>query len=138
MIFSLPKAEETLILNGYTPIKNELCTMDSTILAQKDRKDTNEPVELSVFDSSILRDGVLESLTDVKFQYGPVKEAGINGVQNEDLINMVLTRLRHFNAGDWSCRENTMAIEKLEEALLWLRKRNLRRVMNGTEGTSQK
>lgn len=33
------------------------------------------------------------------------------------------------------CRENSMAITKLEEALLWLRKRTMGREQRGVEGT---
>jgi hypothetical protein len=71
----------------------------------------------------------------VDFQCGPIKEAGVNGVMNEDLIAMVITRLEHFNQSDFRCRENSMAITKLEEALLWLRKRTIGRENRGVEGT---
>lgn len=71
----------------------------------------------------------------VDFQEGPIKEAGVNGVMNEDLIAMVITRLEHFNQSDFRCRENSMAITKLEEALLWLRKRTMARENRGVEGT---
>ena len=64
---------------------------------------------------------------EVNFQEGPIQEAGINGVMNEDLIAMVICRLEHFNQTDFRCRENSMAITKLEEALLWLRKRTVGR-----------
>jgi hypothetical protein len=75
---------------------------------------------------------------EVNFQCGPIKEAGINGVNNEDLIAMVITRLEHFNQTDFRCRENSMAITKLEEALLWLRKRTIGRENRGVEGTHVK
>lgn len=71
----------------------------------------------------------------VDFQEGPIKEAGVNGVMNEDLIAMVITRLEHFNQTDFRCKENSMAITKLEEALLWLRKRTMGREQRGVEGT---
>jgi hypothetical protein len=57
---------------------------------------------------------------------------------NEDLIAMVITRLQHFNQTDFACRENSMAITKLEEALLWLRKRTIGRENRGVEGTHEK
>jgi hypothetical protein len=80
----------------------------------------------------------MEHLQDVDFQEGPIKEVGVNGVCNEDLIAMVICRLQHFQAGPYSCRENALAITKLEEALLWLRKRTMGREQRGVEGTSGK
>lgn len=74
-------------------------------------------------------------LCAIHFQEGPIKERGVNGVNNEDLINMVLARLEGFQNSEFSCRENAVAITKLEEALLWLRKRTMAREQRGVEGT---
>ena len=75
---------------------------------------------------------------EVNFQCGPIKEAGVNGVMNEDLLVMVKTRLEYFNQTEFRCKENSMAITKLEEALLWLRKRTMGRENRGVEGTHVK
>jgi len=72
----------------------------------------------------------------VKFQNGPIKENGVNGVMNEDLIVIVIDRLQGFQEGDYKCRENAIALTKLEEALLWLNKRTADRARRGVEGTS--
>lgn len=72
----------------------------------------------------------------VHFQEGPIKEVGVNGVTNEDLIAMVICRLEHFQKSEFSSRDNAMAITKLEEALLWLRKRTIGRENRGVEGTN--
>lgn len=56
----------------------------------------------------------LEILGEVDFQEGPIKECGVNGVMNEDLIAMVITRLEHFQKSQFACRENALAITKLE------------------------
>ncbi len=76
-----------------------------------------------------------EPLADIHFQEGPIKECGVNGVCNEDLINMVICRLEHFQQSEFRCRENALAITALEEALLWLRKRTMARENRGVEGT---
>lgn len=76
-------------------------------------------------------------LSEIHFQEGPIKEVGVNGVMNEDLIAMVITRLEHFNQSEFRCRENSMAITKLDEALLWLRKRTMGREKHGIEGTHE-
>ena len=74
----------------------------------------------------------------VNFQKGPIKENGVNGCHNEDLIAIVLDRLYSLNQGDFKCRENSIAITKLEEAMMWLNRRALDRRSRGVEGTSQK
>ena len=73
----------------------------------------------------------------VHFQEGPIKENGVNGVANEDLIGMVLCRLECFQNSEYKCRENAIAITKLEEALMWLRKRTNSRIKRNVEGTSK-
>ena len=71
----------------------------------------------------------------VLFQNGPIKEAGVNGVMNEDLIAIVIDRMRGFQSGDYACRDNALALTKLEEALMWLRNRTNERESRGVEGT---
>lgn len=83
-------------------------------------------------------DGSGTPLAEIHFQEGPIKEHGVNGVCNEDLIAMVICRLEHFQKEAFSCRDNAVAITKLEEALLWLRKRTIGRENRGVEGTSNK
>lgn len=75
-------------------------------------------------------------LSEIDFQKGPIKENGVNGCQNEDLIAVVIDRLQGFQSGEFSCRENAIALTKLEEALLWLRKRTMDREARGVEGTN--
>ena len=70
----------------------------------------------------------------VYFQDGPIKENGVNGCHNEDLIAIVIDRLQGFQSGEFACRENAIAITKLEEALLWLNKRTSDRIKRGVEG----
>lgn len=76
-----------------------------------------------------------EVLSCIHFQEGPIKECGVNGVCNEDLLVMVVRRLEGFQNSEFKCRENSCAITKLEEALLWLRKRTMGRENRGVEGT---
>lgn len=74
----------------------------------------------------------------VNFQNGPIKESGINGCHNEDLIAIVIDRLQGFQAGEYKCRENAIALTKLEECLMWLNKRTTERINRGVEGTHTK
>ena len=73
----------------------------------------------------------------VSFQNGPIQESGVNGCHQEDLIAIVIDRLQSFQSGDYSCRENALAITKLEEALHWLNHRTAERQARGVEGTSE-
>lgn len=79
-----------------------------------------------------------EFLGEIKFQKGPIKDVGVNGISNEVLLAMVLERLQYFQKGDYECRENAIAITKIEEALLWMKKRTLDREARGVEGTNRK
>ena len=74
----------------------------------------------------------------VQFQNGPVKEFGVNGCHQEDLLAIVLDRLQHFQNGNFACRENALAITKIEEAMHWLNHRTQERVSRGVEGTNAK
>ena len=74
----------------------------------------------------------------IHFQDGPVKEFGVNGVTNEEIIEVVIARIESLNdmdGGKFRCRENSLAITKLEEALMWLQRRTANRVARGVEGT---
>ena len=81
---------------------------------------------------------VPEQYADVKFQKGPVKENGVNGYFQEDLIAIVIDRLQCFQAGDYACMENGEALKKLYEALHWLNHRTADRQARGVEGKSEK
>lgn len=79
-----------------------------------------------------------ETFSVISFQKGPIKEHGVNGIHNEDLIAIVIDRVRCFQCGDYACRENACALTKLEEALMWLRSRTNEREARGVEGTHEK
>ncbi len=72
----------------------------------------------------------------VSFQNGPIGENGVNGCHQEDLIAIVIHRLQCFQSGDFRCRENALALTKLEEAMHWLNSRTQDRQNRGVEGTS--
>lgn len=76
------------------------------------------------------------SYIQIKFQEGPILEVGHNGCQIEDVIDVLLDRLRGFNEGPFRCRENSLAITALEDAQNWLLRRTLNRAAQGVEGHS--
>lgn len=58
-----------------------------------------------------------------------------NGAFVEDVIEAAIARLEFFNNSKFRCRENSLAVTKLEEALHWLNSRTARRIQQGIEGT---
>ena len=70
----------------------------------------------------------------IQFQHGPVDENSCNGAQIEGVIDLLVARLEGFQNGDFRCRENALAITKLEEARLWLVERTRKRQSQGVEG----
>jgi hypothetical protein len=77
-------------------------------------------------------------ITQISFQNGPIAEAGVNGLTQEVLLAIVADRLKSFQAGDFSCRENAIALTKIQEAQHWLHHRTKGRMNRGVEGTHQK
>ena len=75
------------------------------------------------------------SSQSIAFQLGPVKESGVNGATNEALIAILVHRLQFLNK-QYPCRENSMAITKLEEAGHWLEARTRDRAARQVEGTN--
>ena len=70
----------------------------------------------------------------LNFQNGGLKEVGANGITDQALIAIALDRVRSFNEGQFRCRENSMIITKLEEAMMWMEKRSNDRARRGVEG----
>ena len=72
------------------------------------------------------------------FKNGPIAEEGVNGVSGEALLAVVADRLECFQKGAYACRENAIALTKIQEAMMWLQKRTRDRMSRGVEGTSAK
>lgn len=73
---------------------------------------------------------------NVKLQQGPIKQAGVNGAQIDDVIVFVRELITGFNK-EFPCRENAIVITKLEEAEMWLKHRKEDREKRGVEGFNQ-
>lgn len=84
--------------------------------------------------------GVLAQATDpvplceFKFQNGPIQEVGVNGVQQEDLLAIVIDRLTAFQAGPFANSYNASALEHSQIALKALQQRTIDRLARGVEG----
>lgn len=86
--------------------------------------------------SSALSDGAARAA--MLFQNGAIPEVGVNGVTHEALLAIVIDRLRSFQAAEFACRENAIALTHFEEGLMWLQRRTRARIARGVEGTHQK
>lgn len=118
----------------------EVVEMDSLREKRPDMFNESGGMHYSIFDNEIRpykfiyirRDK--NSLT-FNLQKGPIKENGVNGCQ----VDCIIEAARHmiFEANQaFPCRENAIAITKLEEAMLWLHKRKLDREYRKVEGTN--
>jgi hypothetical protein len=74
---------------------------------------------------------------DIKFQNGPIKEEGVNGINEESLLAIAIHRLESFQKGPFSCRENAIALTKLQEALHWMHHRTIDRTNRKVEGQNK-
>lgn len=66
-----------------------------------------------------------------------VRQETPNGCFVETVIEAALGRLQYFQGTKFSCRENALAITKLEEALHWLDHRKKGRQARNVEGTHE-
>ena len=73
----------------------------------------------------------------VRFQNGPVKEDGLNGLTHEALLAILIDRLECFQAGDYPSKYNELALVACREALFHLHSRTYDRDNRNVEGTSQ-
>lgn len=60
------------------------------------------------------------------------------GVFTETLLQVAKEYLETVNVGEMASRETSMAITKIDEALLWILKRSEDRKLRGVQGTYQK
>ncbi len=73
---------------------------------------------------------------DINWQDGIIGDAdGQNGAFVEDVLEAARQRLLFFNSTKFQCRENSLAITKIEEALQWLDWRTRQRLIQGVENT---
>ena len=75
----------------------------------------------------------------IAWQNGPLSVDGErkepNGCFVETVISAAVGRLEYYQGSKFACRENALAITKLQEALHWLEHRTKSREARGVEGT---
>lgn len=110
-----------------------LCASTTYVKALDERGPGNASHKYQVYCS----DGSLLD-SPITFQTGPIQEEGVNGVQNEDLLMIVIDRLIGFQTGDYACDENEEALRHLISAASILQLRTAKRKARGVEGKSEK
>ena len=71
-----------------------------------------------------------------KLQNGPILGNGVNGCQVDTIVAVAREIISGLNA-NFPCRENSLAITKLDEALMWLKARKADRTKRGVEGENK-
>jgi hypothetical protein len=71
----------------------------------------------------------------IHWQDGIVGDNGQGGAFVEDVLEAARQRLQFFNKSEFRCRENSIAITKIEEALQWLDWRTRQRLIENVENT---
>lgn len=72
------------------------------------------------------------------FQNGNPAEVGVNGITHEVLLAILIDRLEGLQSGPFACRENALALTKLQESRMWLLERTRGRMERGVEGKQVK
>lgn len=75
----------------------------------------------------------------VHFQNGPVKEVGKNGIQNIDLLDILLDRLEYLQTqdnGKYACNENKDMLDHLRKCKEIDKERTRAREKRKVEGTN--
>jgi hypothetical protein len=96
--------------------------------------DFNAPHHFQVHSGTIDQDNS-PVITKIDFQKGPIKEAGVNGTTNEDLLHMVRLRLEGFQNSEFKSDDNQKALDHIVAAIEALERRTKKRMERGVEGT---
>lgn len=76
------------------------------------------------------------NMISFRIQQGPIKEVGKNGCQVEDIVAVAKHIIEGLNS-KFPCRENSIMITKLDEAIMWSKKRTADRQARQVEGLSK-
>lgn len=115
-------------------IRNSEQLVKSEFTTDQDGNPTGGVTTMEAPGGGASRDGTTAMI--IRWQDGPVDDAGQNGAFVEDVIEAARQRIQFFNSHQqFRCRENSLAITKLEEALQWLDWRTRVRTQQGVENS---
>ena len=88
---------------------------------------------------TVKSDDPQEAFAIIQFQNGPrYEDHSVDGVTNEDLLEIVRDRLKSFQSGEFAIEENELALNHIEEALMCLNRRVEDRLERAVLGTYNK
>lgn len=70
---------------------------------------------------------------NIKWQEGTDNYDGVNGAQINEVLYVVLDKVKELNE-EFPSKENEMTMEKIEEAIMWQQKRKEDRERRNVEG----
>ena len=82
-------------------------------------------------------DNYSEGCQTLKFQNGPIKEVGVNGVTEASLLKVLIDRFEYFQTmknGEFGTKENECVLDNLYCCLCKINQRSLDRSKRGVEG----
>lgn len=115
------------LLDGQGPLPESTLQLLYDILDPKSR----DPKDTIVIPAE---DGGIHAY--IAFHHGPRSQGGRQGTDMRAVINAIKDRLAELNA-EFPCRENSIAITKLEEAVHRLEDREKDGVKRGVEGKNK-
>lgn len=108
----------------------------------------NEAINVSVLDEpgcggacheyQIAAEGTPGFCFEIRFQNGPIREVGVNGLTHEALLAVLEDRLVGFQNGPYATADNAEALEHIRGAMECLHRRTKERLARGVEGTHAK
>lgn len=108
------------------------------VFASDETGSGNANHEYDIYPADNFSDGT-EPLAVIQFQHGARKlPDSVRGVLDTDLLEIVRDRLKGFQSGEFSCRENACALTHIEEALMWMNRRVEDRIERQVLGTNSK
>ena len=131
-IGSVAAEGRVLLTEHYGPARSDECVMVQTL----DAPGNGGAHHRYLLQWSPVGGALSPSYMVIEFQNGPIPQVGPNGVTHEALLAIVAHRLECFNQGPFACRENAVALTKIQEALMWLHRRTQKRIERNVEGTN--
>ena len=78
-----------------------------------------------------------QTIGNVDFQQGPIKEVGENGLSERDLLEIVKYRLENFQKSPFACTYNSDALNSINNAIKFLDARTADRIKRNVEGRNK-
>ena len=128
-----------MIMRKLTTIQKREKLNNIYAVDEKGNGGANHIYEIRPVDDNPETIGEHHILATIEFQNGARKlPDSIAGVIDTDLLEIVRDRLKSFQSGEFSSRENAVALTHIEDALMWLNRRVEDRIERNVLGTDNK